>query len=857
MVFQELREVKNLVLRRPNNVIQRADSRSSFLNPQKTEREKCLKKLEFAYFKGNSADTLRILQEIKGQSIIRDFFQSSKIGIENRAALDLFSQMANDSSAPEIQYEARRVIFDYAREHAGSLVIFPGGQSSADAADDVIDSISKYLDSDDVKKKHEALSELARSIGYHITDRDHPVPSSVEPGAKVSKKNNLLYHFYQHRGIGRVIYDLLDRSNFIEDNKVLMRSKFTGNPNDADKSLSGDLPKANLFHFTKRSILGSHSSFFGFFKSSNFEFKIPKYVEGTNRQEMNKDGSLVFELDYNLESFLKDVCDGERGVETACDKFIEAYTQLISYEERLKLDPANEAFVKSLAKQRAKALKFLFDSNQLQSMGIEGEMIHKALQEHMMKSGGIKFLNGLYSSFVGPNENAVVMQVSDLFKRKIGCPLVYFSGNEELPVRTLEEFRISRTQYEEDYTYQISQVARSILKTHTQSDYNQLKTDFNRLADEYKAKLQAIESNPGLTPEKIAKEKQKLFDQFKSQTTRSFAIAWSDISESKGEETIDSLIRYAKNQLPTTFEEYGDDYEKHIKSSKLLNALESLRVLDDESDKSDELILRILDEDKDQVERHTDNRYDGKLGNYEFREISGHIESLLRRTSKDNKTPHVESSIVGCLELIRRINLDSRSTKEEKNKAKEKIFRDFLGIKDTALIKKISGHNLDEQQITDLYDTSHIIRILDRQDQFITEKARENFRDKIVHFMSRAVPSIGLESLESHIGILNKILENKQQMSHMDSLDEQYVSLDLENKSLLNFSQDELDDNGDYYRSSVINPRENPDFLEIFVEILKAAFDYIKIKDSSSTVSRANQFKKDSVSSMANSSLSS
>jgi hypothetical protein len=808
------------------NVIHRPDSRPSLLNRQETARDKALRELKLAHSNGDKDKVLEILDQINSRSQRQEIFEVNQIGVEDRKALRLFRELASNSSASAVSAKAKEIIFAYAHEKAGTLILEPGTRTIHPHATEILTGIEGYLTEESSDKKREALSYLTGALGYHITGLRQAVLADSSPDAKASKNNNLLWQLYNHNGIGSVIYSLLNESDFIEDNKTLMHTRFTQGDAAMDLSINGDLQKANLLHQTKKSVMG----IFGSWSSCNFEFRVPRFDSSTGQPAVDAAGNPIYELDYNLDKLLTDVCN--EGPGEANNRFIDAYVKLVEYKERLREDPANATAVKRIEKELTKALKFLFDSNKLQATGSEGDLIYQALQENMKSHGSMRFLSTLFKSVMGPNEIAEVSNIRSLYRDAFGVDLTYTENGVTNRVETLRHYKLALEQREEAYTTSINTLATSISSATNLGSpemFAKLNNDFANLCSNYRDQAQAIESNTSLPETQKTLKREELLINFKTDTAEPYdGISWSEAPLAAGTiETLEGLISYAQGQMPSTYAEYGSPLEIHVKNSGSINAIAAMRNKSQtERSPEENLILRILAEDKATVERHNDGK-----------SMDGHIEALLNRRVAGYPDPN--SSIVAVLELIRRIDADSSAETRLKQLAKEKVLKDTLGLSGIVLNNQIT-----QDQANNLYSLSHQITTLSNQEEPIRARAKHKFSAEIVRFIKIAIPEADIDSLDGDLGSLNRIVDNLVAMKSRSEEDPERKKLELANLALIGIDMNAENSYGfdeSIYIGSLLDPNQDIGMIELFIETLKSVFEYIKIIGGASPAQKTKQ----------------
>ncbi len=835
----QIRNIVNRWMGNEVNVIHRPDSRPSLLNPQDSVRDRILRDLRLAHNNGDAEKVLELLDQIKSRTQIREIFEANQIGVEDRRALNLFKQLASNASPDAVRARAREIIFAYAHEKAAVIIKEPGSTDAHPHGTQVLDGLAAYLDNNSTPEaQQKALSTVASGLGYHITGLRQAVLTDAAPDAKASKNDNLLWQLYSQNGIGSVIYSLLNESNFIDDNKRLMSTAITHGEGSMDLSMNGDLQKANLLAQTKRSVMG----IFGSWSSCNFTFEW---------KEIDALGATV-DRSYNLDQLLTDVC--KEGPAEANNKFIDAYVKLVEYKETLREDPiTNAAAITRLEKEQTKALKFLFDSNKLQATGSEGEMIYQALQDNMKLHGSMRFLSSLFKSVIGPNEIAEIVQLRTLYREAFpGTDLTFVDDRGGTrAVETLREYKLALEQKREQYQAAIELRVESIASNHLSDilpvrpeDFADRTQRFNNLCQNHRRESQAIAENGALDATGKAFEQADLLVRFKAEMTRQFRTAWSTAPLAVNQkETLESLISYARSQMPETFKTYGAAYEQHIKASKAINAIELMETkASTERTPADNLILRILAEDKVKVERQNSGR-----------DVPSYIETLFRREVAD--CPDVNSTLVGAFELMRRISADATASDGEKQAAREFIVRDILNLPDAstpatlANLTDPTNNPLRRQMNRELYALSHQIQTLDNQEEPIRDRAKHKFSAEIVRFIKVAIPNADINSLDGDVNKLESIVANLITMQGKNAEDPTRQALELENLKLLGIDMNSANSFGfdqNAYIGSLIDPRQDISMIELFMETLKSVFEYIKMMSGPSVAqdgSRSEQKK--------------
>jgi hypothetical protein len=806
-----IRDNVNYWLGNEVTVIHRPDSRSSLLNRQESARDKAIRELRLAQSNGDDNKILEILADITSRTQIQEIFEANQIGVEDRKSLKLFRELSSKSSSPEVREKAQEIVFAYAQERSSVLIKQAGTNTAHPQAAEILTNIQAYLSSDTPEKKKQSLSSVASALGYHITGLRQAVLGTAAPDAKAHKNNNLLWQLYNHNGIGSVIYSILNESDFITDNKELMHTRFTQDQANMDTSMNGDLQKANLLHQTKQSVMG----IFGSWSSCNFDFKLPKIDSTTGNYELNSSGQPVFE-NYNLEQLLTDVCN--EGPAEANNRFIDAYVRLTEYKERLREDPANARAVKRLEKEQTKALKFLFDSNKLQSTGSEGDLIYQALQENMKSHGSMRFLSSLFKAVMGPNEIAEVRTITSLYKNAFNRQLVFKENGNSKVVETLRDYRLALEQRIQEY----SDTIKNFRYTNNSLEiFNQAKHDFEVQC------RQLTESHISI-------------NDFKAYCQNNFSISFSTGASSPGTtETAQTVIDYAKSQLPQTFAEYGESYEKYIKNSGSINALAEIRGKSSADLSPDEqLILRILAEDKVTVEGHNNGK-----------PMEGFIESLFNRRVAN--CPDVNSSVLAARELMRRIDESGALNAES---AKKLVLTKIIGYDDNKADSIVSsGNTLGENEAKKLYSLHHEINVLEGEEEPIRERAKKKFSTEIVRFIKMAIPNADIDSLEQSEKTLDELLKNLTDLQSCADADPKRHELELANLAKLGINPDSSNSFGfdeNMYIGSLLDPKQDLGMIEMFIETIKSVFEYIKMmnRPSPNYETRAEQKEKKRVS---------
>lgn len=830
-----VRTIRRLIGNETVTVIHRPDSKPSLLNPQETARDKAIRELTTANKDGDTEKALKILEGFESRHSIRDLFEAHP-GIEDREALNLLKQIALESKDDEIGIKARELIFAYAHEKAPQLI---KDIRSDETATEVIDGFAAYLGAGTDEDKQASLSKVAQGIGYHIIGLRQKVILDPNPEAKASKANNLMWQLYNHKGIGSVIYALISESDFYDDNKELLRSRFANGEATMDASLNGDLAQANLLYQTRRSVLG----IFGSWSSCNFNFSQPRLdASGVVVTDPNT-GRPIRDSFYTLDDLLKDAC--KEGPAEANRKFIDAYVKLVEYKERLREDPVtNAGEIADVEKQLTKSLKFLFDDNKMQATGDEGNMIYEALQGEMRKNGTMQFLNSLFKAVTGPNQVAEIASLQTDYTKAFGAGLTYIdSTGTQQRVETMQEYKLAREQRQAQYKNNLIDMGNKVNLTIT---FNQnsgrgfipwkadelasIKANFNNIAKRYEEAYDNAGNDTTL--------KEKACDDFKQECNNlGIGIDFSGVSANPGERvTIKSLISLATRQLPETFADLGGAVEVHIKKSGAVKAIDTARNKETADLSFEEnVVLNILKEDQDKVQRHNNGAA-----------LQGQLDALIH--SETGAYPDVHATLVASFEIMRRVDENDSLSDDQKNGVKEYIFLNILGIKrDDAVFDHLSdprNNPIDQNFSKELYSLSHQIQVLKDKDKTIRDDAQHQFSKEIVRFVKIAIPSVDIDSLDGNIQSLNDIVANLDSMQGLERDSVEYKEFELKNLKLLGI--DINDPNSIIYDDNIslgtlIDPSQDIGMIELFVETLRRIFDYIKMMNSTTLPDRSTK----------------
>lgn len=757
--------------------------KSSALSPRDTFQTKTLRQLNRHIRDKNAQAQLSLLEDINNNDqLARQIFESSELGIDSVKAVRTFRLLIETGTA-EVKAAALETLFTYAKFKSGLLIRTDDKKKAHPAAQEILDSAQAFLLSTNDEEARSAASALASEAGYHVTSYRQKVKSNHDGDFSVD--NNFMNQLYKHGGTGRLIHDLLDRTGLYAANQDLIATHYERADDESDPSMQEALNRENVAQAHKQEIMG----WFGSMSSTNFQFHY-RAANGTK-------------VRYNLEEFITDAA--KLGSKEACEKFIEHYTALIEYKEKLRARNPHNSYIKTLERQQTQALKFIFDANKLQAKKQAGKMIHAGIQREMQERGVSLFLSKLFSSIITPNELAEIKKVAIDFEKAFGYRLQYQDETgASKDVITMSDYNTAGRQYKAEYEKEITTLAQaSGLVSFTK--------------DAYQQRVQLIED--------LAKRYANDPNTFKAEIERNFEAFKFDNSDvpSHVEEDVRSLKTQAKKHLIPNFTDTGSDFDVHIKSNGARNAIAYLKHTSvDDLSPEEKILADILH--KDQIAQQ--KQRDGRSG-----ETRSLVESLVSMHDDSSGTANVDATICAAQILLEKIeqraNLDPTDagwiSPTDQAKAEAYVKEKILGVSSGTHVAvqanigdKLSGLNYRQDLIHSLVEN-------------IQYQAKDRFGEEIKIVLEKAVPGAEIDKLTSS---MEKIEELRDNLYAIRATDDPVVRkrLTVANLKILGITNSDNPLAADFKQvfGTLADENNDPGLVDMFIETIRQIMDMIK-----------------------------
>lgn len=806
------------LFRKPERVVLTTPgTKPSIFGNDRTHQSQLKRDLRQAINQGDARKVKLILDEVESsRQATREFFKAAKLGVDDKSSLNMLYEITqlDDKGLRE---QAIKLLFAAAQEKAPTVI------KDNDDAGDILQHLEDYLlNEGNEEQAGQHAAAAAKLLGYHVISDTQKVigPDGGDPHIA----NNFLHQLRSSKGVSNILFRLINQSHFTEDNERLQLSHLSG---DGDSSIANSKPAIdNLRARVKKEILPKFKAI----SSTNFEFEWEVAVPNPD----NPDETILETQRYDLEQFLDEVCD--HGPEEAIKNFIDTYAVMVQYKEDQRAsDNPDQGLISKIEREQQKALKFLFDTNKLQASET-GAIIHDAISGELRQSGINRYLLKLYKAVTAPNEVAEVKAFARGYQDAYGEAFEYTNeaGTVEA-IETMPQFRRAVKQKREALKETVDQVAEEIsnnnpgiARTEAFHEHEDAQGTLAALYASYSERQDHIwaeepgESkwDQGKREAKHAERVQKqnnLIRGFEQKLKTSFPeIEFGNLAE-KGETSLTALRDFTRRNLVRDYADAGDAHEVHVKNGGAISALDGIRdKYEYQLNPAEELILHLVDTDRQQLERDNDQLDTGSF-----------IEKLFQQERYGYTD--VNATLTGGFELMRRI--DASSVKPEvKTAAKKMILEEFLGIKN--LDPALANTTLTVDSAGEVYDAHQKVFIMENHEENLVDRAKDRYTKEMGIFMKHALPGM----TETDIGVFTSnfstIQSNMEKMQGMEIGSPERLELEHQNLQLIGVSPDDNSvlsfDGQDYFTGTFVDPAENSELVRMFMETFQAIMRYLQ-----------------------------